>query len=100
MAAHHGFPGGVLARAVLLFFVRQPADGSWVKNDLSAGHGGEPSRFRIPLIPADAGADTAKAGVEAPKAQVTRREIKLLVVQRIVGDVHLAVHAELRSVGV
>ena len=33
------------------------------------------------------------ARVEAGKAQVARREVKLLVVERIVGDVHLAIDA-------
>ena len=61
---------------------------------------GQPGGFGIPLVPADAGADPAEPGVEAAKAQIARREIKLLVVQRIVGNVHLAIHARGAAVGV
>ena len=54
----------------------------------------------IPLVPADQHADAAVARVEIGEAQIARREIELLVVERIVGDVHLAVDAQQRAVGV
>ena len=38
--------------------------------------------------------------VERAEAEIARREVVLLVVERIVGDVHLAVEAEQRAVGV
>ena len=40
------------------------------------------------------------ARVERLEAQVARREVELLVVERVVGDVHLAVEAQQRAVGV
>ena len=61
---------------------------------------GEPRAFGIPLVPADQHADAAVARVEIRKAQIARREIEFLVVERIVGNVHLAVHAQQRAVGV
>ena len=54
----------------------------------------------IPLVPADQHADAAVARVEVGEAEIAGREIKFLVVERVVGDVHLAVDAEQRAVGV
>ena len=42
----------------------------------------------------------AVACVEAAKAEIARREVILFEVERIVGDVHLAILAEQRAVGV
>src|SRR5438046_634858 len=57
-------------------------------------------RLRIPLIPANADADFSKRRVPRAEAKIARREIKFLVVKRVVGNVHLAIHAEKFSVGV
>src|SRR6185295_1057899 len=48
---------------------------------------------RKPLVPANQGADLAVSCVVSLEAKVARREIKLLVVKRIVGDMHLAILA-------
>jgi hypothetical protein len=93
-------PSCPTSRSELGFFTRMPADGRGVKENVSALESGEPGGFRIPLIPTDEHADSAEAGVEGSEAQVARREIVLLVVKRIVGDVHLAKDAEERAVGV
>src|SRR6185437_6093010 len=47
----------------------------------------------IPLVPADKRADAAEASIGGLKAEIAGREVILLVVERIVGDVHLAVKA-------
>ena len=47
--------------------------------------------FGIPLVPADEHADLAVARVEGVKAEVAGGEVVLLEIERIVGDVHLAV---------
>ena len=60
----------------------------------------QPGRFGIPLVPADADADAAELGAKALKAEIAGREIELFVVQRVVGNVHLAIEADLRAVGV
>ena len=54
---------------------------------------GEAGALGIPLIPADQGPDPPHPGVEDAEAQITRGEVELFVVGRIVGDVHLAVQA-------
>src|SRR5262249_15863373 len=56
--------------------------------------------FRVPLVPADLDADTTVLGVEVGKSQVARSEVKLLVVERVIRNMHLAVFPEECSVGV
>ncbi len=77
-----------------------PADAGGIKNHLSALQRGEARALWIPLIPADLNADAAIGGVEIRESQIAGREIKLFVIQRIIGDVHLAVFAEKRAIGV
>ncbi len=64
------------------------------------GQRGEPRGLRVPLVPADAGADRAVLRGERAEAEVAGREVELLVVVGIVGDVHLAIDAGGRAVGV
>src|ERR1019366_2148589 len=54
----------------------------------------------IPLVPADEHRNAAEARVEIGKSEVARREIEFLEVKRVVGDMHLAVFAKERSIGV
>lgn len=89
-----------LRRAELCFFVRMPADTCGIENDLSALKRSEARTFRIPLVPADLNADAAIGGIKIGEAKVAGREIKLFVVKRIVGNMHFAVFAEERAVGV
>ena len=60
VASLDGFPRGLLLRAVLLLFGRQPADGGGIEQDLGAAQRGEPGGFGIPLIPAHQHADAAE----------------------------------------
>jgi hypothetical protein len=46
------------------------------------------------LIPADAKADLALRGGPSLETQIARGEIKLFVIGRIVGDMHLAILAD------
>src|ERR1043165_3359695 len=80
-------PGGGL-------FARVPADRRGIEQDGGALQGGETRAFGIPLIPADQRADASHAGVERAKSQIAGREVELLVVRRVVGNVHLAVHPQ------
>ncbi len=100
VAALHGDPGVALGRAVLGLLVRMPADGGGIEEDFGAGERRQACPLRIPLVPADERGDAPGARVERGEAQVARREIELLVVGRVVGDVHLAVEAEQLPVGV
>ena len=77
-----------------------PADGGGVEEDLGALHRGQARAFGKPLIPADQRADRRDLGLPRDEAGVAGREVELLVEQRIVGDVHLAIHAHQRAVGV
>ena len=98
VTALDGFPGGMLRRAEFLLFRWMPADRRWIENDLRAAQRGEPRRFGIPLVPANADADFAVLRLPRLKSEIARREIKFLVIQRIVRNVHLAIFAEQFSV--
>ena len=93
VAALHGAPGVALRRALGLLLGGVPADGRRVEDQLGAGEGRQARRLREPLVPADQHADAPGAGVEAPEPEIARREVVLLVVAGVVGDVHLAVDA-------
>src|SRR5262249_52107030 len=95
-----GLPRGGLGGAVLPLPAGGPAARRRIEEDPRPAERGEPRRFGKPLIPADQRTDASRLGVEAAEADVARREVVLLVVERIVGDVHLAVAAGDGSVGV
>ena len=78
----------------------EPADRRGIKEYLRAGHGCQPRGLRIPLVPADERPHMQPARRHRHEACVARREIKLLVVVRVVGDVHFAVEARSRTVAV
>ena len=84
-------PGVVLGGAELLFLGGVPADCSWKEENLGSAEGGEAGAFGVPLVPADEGADGALRGLRGFEAEVAGGEVELLVVEGVVGDVHLAV---------
>src|SRR6202041_104535 len=86
-----GLPGFVLGGAELFLFGGVPADGGGEEEDFGAAEGGEAGAFGVPLVPADEGADGAGGGAGGFEAEVAGGEVELLVVERVVGDVHLAV---------
>ena len=100
MAALDGLPGVVLAFAEFCPFAGMPADGGGVKKNFRALQRGQPRGFGIPLVPANQHADFAVARRPRLEAGVAGCEIKFLVIKRVVGNVHLAVAAEQRAVGV
>ena len=55
--------------------------------------------FGVPLVPADENAGFALGGGERLEAEIAGGEVELLVVERVVGDVHLAVDPGERAVG-
>src|SRR3954470_10735392 len=77
-----------------------PAYRGRIEDDLGAGQGGEPGTFWIPLVPADERAHAAVIGIEGFEAEIARSEVELLVIQRIVWDVHLAIKPEDLAVGI
>ena len=68
-----------------------PADGGGEEENLGSAEGGEAGAFGIPLVPADQGADGALGSLRGFEAEVAGGEVELLVVEGVVGDVHLAV---------
>ena len=96
----NGFPGIQLSGADLRFLVRVPADTGGIKNNLRALERGDAGTFGVPLVPTDLHANAGEFGVEVEKAEIAGREIKFFVVERVVGNVHLAIFAEVGAVGI
>src|SRR6202035_1162383 len=94
----NGAPGVVLGHAELGFLGGMPADGGGIEEHGRALERGESRSFGKPLIPADQRAQAAGGGVEGAESQIAGGEVELFVVQRVVGDVHLAVEAAQGSV--
>src|SRR5262245_37094850 len=90
----------MLPLAMLGLFLGMPADSGGIEKDFRATQGREPGRLRVPLIPADAYADPGEFRLPGREAEIPRREIKLLVKEGVVRDVHLAVLSEIASIGV
>src|SRR6202040_980675 len=95
-----GLPGVELRGAEFRFLVRMPAYAGGIENHLRATERGDAGAFGIPLVPADLHADLAVLSLEIGKTKIARGEVKFFVVERVVGDVHLAVFAEEAAVGV
>src|SRR5205814_3424814 len=94
MTTLNRLPRGMLRFSKFLFLARMPADCRRIKNNLCAAQCGQSCGFRIPLVPANADADFATRSVPCSKSEIARREVKLLVIQRIVGNMHFAIFTE------
>src|ERR1700730_4547252 len=77
-----------------------PADCRWIKKNVRAAQARQPRSLRMPLVPAHQHADAGESRIEIRKSQVSWRKIKFFVIERIVRNVHLAIFAGERSVGV
>ena len=55
--------------------------------------GGQARGFGKPLVPANQSADFAVSGVVSLKTKIAGREVELLVIKRIIRDMHLAILA-------
>src|SRR6267154_3434999 len=91
VAALNRFPRIELLLAELLLLRRMPADGGGVEQNVRALQRGETRGLRIPLVPADQRPLRPDLRVEHAKAEIARREVELLVIRGVVGDVHLPV---------
>ena len=100
VGALDGPPRVVLRGAKLVLLRRVPADRRGIEQHLGALQSRQPRALGIPLVPADQRAHAANGGIHGLKAQIARREVILLVIKRIVGDVHLAVDAGDLAIGV
>ena len=100
VAALDQLPRLVLRRAELRLLRRVPADRGGIEQDLGALESGEPRGFGEPLVPAHQHADLCPPHREALEPEIAGGEVVLLVVERVVGDVHLAVTPTQRAVRV
>jgi hypothetical protein len=93
MRALNRAPGVMLGDAEFGLLRWMPADCGGIEQDRCALERGEASTFGKPLIPADERAQATSTSVEGTESEVAGSEIKFFVIERIVGDVHLAVEA-------
>src|SRR5580765_97507 len=91
MSALNRAPCIMLHCAEFGFFIRMPADGRRIEKNISALKSGESCAFRIPLVPADQRAHAAELCIEGLESKIARRKVKLLIIKRVVWNVHLAV---------
>src|SRR3712207_5125562 len=69
-----------------------PADSGRVDQDLSPCKCHQASCLGIPLIPANQDSKPTHRGIDGAEAQITRCKVKLLVISRVIGYVHLAIN--------
>ena len=100
VAALDGLPGIVLFAVIMLILTYIPADSGGIEENLRAHESGDAGGFGVPLVPAYEHANVCELGLENLVAEVSRGEVELLVIARVVGDVHLAVFAEVGTVGI
>src|SRR6185295_15132293 len=93
MGALDSPPGVVLRLSELRFLRGMPSNRGGIEQDLGALQRGQAGAFGIPLVPAHQRAHAADGSIESAIAQVAGSEVILFVVQRVVGDVHLAIQA-------
>src|ERR1041385_6775718 len=91
VSALNGAPGVMLRLAKLGFLGRMPPNGGGIEKYLCTLQCSQASAFGIPLVPANQRAHAADPGIEGPVAEIPGGEIVLLVVERVVGNVHLAI---------
>src|SRR5262245_53049965 len=91
MTALNRFPRSMLRLIHGGLFVGQTTDGGRVEEELSSAQSRQARSLREPLIPANESANLPKRGVVCLKAEISRSEVKLLVVKGIIGNMHLAI---------
>src|SRR5208337_3714776 len=91
-------PGVVLRLAEFGLLRGMPSDSGRIKQNARSLQCRKSRAFGIPLVPADQRAEFSGGSVKGFEAEIAGREIKLFVVKRIVGNVHLAVDAAERAV--
>ena len=93
MSALNGLPRHALSLLFVARVVGVVADSGRIDKYLRTSQRHESCGFGIPLIPANQYAQTPHTGIDRLESHVAGREVELLVVARVVGDVHLAILA-------
>src|SRR2546427_2982612 len=99
MSAHSVLPAARRERLIALQLF-EPADSGGIKDDLCTLNGIHACCFRIPLVVTNQRSDHGLAGVHLYVSEIAGREVTLLVIIRIVRDVHLAVLARELPAGI
>src|ERR1700722_3904529 len=100
MSALNRAPGVMLSHSELSFLRGMPPNRRRIEQHRRTLQCSEPRALREPLIPADQRSEPPRSRIERAKSKVTRGEIKLFIIKRIVGNMHLAVEPAQRSVGI
>lgn len=98
MTALHGCPCLALTLLLVLGVRRCIAYCCRIDEQFGALQSHQSRCLGVPLVPAYEHAELAHAGLNRAEAEVARCEVELLVVGRVVGDVHLAILAGDRAV--
>src|ERR1043166_3278666 len=77
-------PRIVLFSAVLVLLALMPADSRGIEKDLRALERSEARAFGVPLVPTYERADVGVLGLERLETEIARREVELLVVERVI----------------
>ena len=100
MSALYCLPGSALSLLFLCGVARLISYRCGVDKHLGSLKGHHTGCFRIPLVPAYKHTKTSYGSLYGVESKITGGEIELLVICRIVGDVHLTVFACDRSIAV
>ena len=98
MSTLHSCPSLALALLFFLCIIGSITYGSRINQEFGTLQSHKTCSFGIPLVPAYEHAKLAHTGLNSMKTEVARCEVELLVVSRIVRNVHLAILACYRSV--
>src|SRR5437899_11169205 len=86
--------------AKLLLFRRVPTDRCGIKNNFCPVQRRQARRFRVPLVPANTDSNLAACCWPRLKSEIAWCEIKFIVIQRVVRDMHFPVLAKKFALGV
>ncbi len=92
--ALRGLPGVALRLVDRRILAIEPADRGGIDEHVRAGERRQSRAFREPLIPAHEDTELAARRLVHAEAEIAGREVELLVEERVVGNVHLAVLAD------
>ncbi len=93
MTALHCLPGHALTLLLIGSIAALIADGRWINEEVGTSQGHQTRALRIPLIPTNLHPKFAYRGCDGMKTEVAGSEIELLVICRIIWNMHLALHA-------
>ena len=91
MTAHDGLPGPTLTLLFLGSITGSITDSSGINKDLCPLKGHQSGCLGVPLIPTNHHTQFTHRGLDGMETQITGGEVELLVIGRIIGDMHLPI---------